>query len=109
MTDHDKIIELATLDGWTNIHDNKYGVPTSGKTPIDWKGDGFVSSSEDYILPQYLERYDYIIPLIQKMYPPTKRMFIGNLVNELVPGQYQWDATPRQLCDAVLITYGKEI
>ena len=100
MKPEEQIKALAELDGWTNIHDNKYGVPASGKTPPDWKGDGFSSASEDYILPNYLTSYDAIIPVIQKQ-PLEVRQRIA------ASGPISFMVTPAQLSEALLRATGK--
>ena len=117
-----QIKALAELDGWTNIHDNKYGVPASGKTPSDWKGDGFSKASEDYILPNYLTSYDAIIPLIQKQSPIGMTQFVDFLCEKILDDHYDgsdyisqpdigtlFRSTTAQLCEALLRATNKWI
>jgi hypothetical protein len=55
-------------------------------------------------IPDYLTSYDSIIPLIQKLGGRTKR----KVEDQIFDLECVYDATPRQLCDAVLVATGKE-
>ena len=51
----------------------------------------------------YFGLYDAIIPVVQKQDEQTKRLFVDYLVCSLRFGQFQWDATPEQIANALLL------
>jgi len=88
MTPQDQIKALAELAGWPEL---LFG-PVNNvvrRPKTDWM-----------ICPRYLTSYDAIIPLIQKQSPETV-----NAVVEYFPSLI--NATPAQLCEALLRATGK--
>ena len=103
LTTKQKTRLLAELDGWTVMQN-------------DWKTynaispDGKVMAScdseeEAWHGHDYLTSYDAIIPLVQKL-DGEQRMQICDLMIMFGYG-CEYDTTPSQLCDAVLIATGK--
>lgn len=90
MTPEEQIKALAELDGWIYIHGAE--LHENG-----WRHKDGRTAYENADLPAYLLSYDAIIPLIQKqiLLHPNKPM----------PDTLQ--ATPTQLCEALLRATGK--
>lgn len=91
-----KIKALAELDGWKTI---KW---SDGSDSTFMEKNGLLDTEiKDF---KYRASYDAIIPLIQKLDARTQRLIHFQL-DELVT--WDFNATPSQLCDAVLIATGK--
>jgi len=115
MKPEQQIKALAELDGFENL-DRYFKQPASvfGKMQDMGTQDGRGESldllgRELKPVPDYLHSYDAIIPLIQRQNENTKRLFVAWLITMLNAGQFQWDATPAQICEALLRATGKWI
>lgn len=99
MTTEQQIKALAELDGWKS---REHISPIDNKTVI---GLWYLKDTQCVsILPPYLTSYDAIIPVIQKQTNEVKAdvWFRLGCVN------WGWlDATPAQLCEALLRATGK--
>lgn len=93
-----QIKALAELDGWTNI---RIDVSGSGQHYLHGRN----STGDFSNPPNYLTSYDAIIPLIQKQPYEVK----CNMWNHLDAESDLWDATPQQLCEALLRATNKWI
>ena len=107
LTPKQKTRLLAELDGWTGVQYN----PKDGIIGIYPN-----SKTQRYeICPRYLNSYDAIIPLVQKLFSVKNfrsfdyaltRVCIGNISTPMA-SYNTLTATPSQLCDAVLVATGK--
>lgn len=110
MNEQDQIEALANLDGWT--HYNQTWQSPSGSRYAD-RVKRLTSNSPleliplENILPDYLHSYDAIMSLIQKQDRPTKIAIIYRIKEMGV--ELIFDATPQQLCEALLQETGKWI
>lgn len=116
LTDTDKIKLLAEMDGRGEEYQRKkYGplwrTTFDAKTLNKLDTHGRVMDESHY--KSYLTSYDAIIPLIQKSDSLTQRLVYQHFDNHLKTlGWVQQainmlNATPLQLCDALLIATGK--
>ena len=103
----DQIKALAELNGWKLLIQNTQGmnfVKPDGDIATYW-----ASGNQTDMFHNWLTSYDAIIPLIQKQSSEIKWLFVAHLVPQLRPGQFQWDATPSQPCEALLRATNKWI
>jgi len=60
-------------------------------------------------VPPYLTSYDAIIPLIQKQTDEVGWLLANHLKDIITEDRFVWQATPTQLCEALLRATGKWI
>lgn len=109
MTKQDQIEVLAELDGWEHVD----VMATSFADPSKLVPDGqrwFNGKRTERRLPDYLDSYDAIIPLIQKQ----DRKILVRIVLGIKTGQndvarmVDWlQMTPAQLCELVIRVHGR--
>lgn len=123
MNPTEQIKALAELDGWEvmnkcNEEGEDYHILSNALTNVlsNW-GEGKLEEYTNHF-PDYLTSYDAIIPLIQKQSEGIKELFIKRLfllVHQYTATTWGWgeviqllcDATPAQLCEALLRATGK--
>ena len=106
LTPEQKTRMLAELDGWSGLI-IRYGVINilEGFRPellTTEEQDGRKNPVKRFIVPSYLTSYDAIIPLIQRL-PKSVQQKVSFCLPDDLEG---FDATPSQLCDAVLVATG---
>lgn len=104
MTNEQQIKALAELDGWTEV--------TNHRSELEYKQyrvvDETIWTSLGSQMPDYLNSYDAIIPLIQKQPNDVKEKTQDWLCGK--QGLYLFvSVTPAQLCEALLRATGKWI
>jgi len=112
MNTTEQIKALAELDGWEvmnncNEEGEDYHILSNALTDVlsNW-GEGKLEEYTNHF-PAYLTSYDAIIPLIQKQ-SIGKRWDVHNQLIKLTLQSPSWtEATPAQLCEALLRATGK--
>jgi hypothetical protein len=108
MNTTEQIKALAELDGWKTI---KNDGAAGGFIAINPRG---ISREKLYATPEqallqngtsYLTSYDTIIPLIQKQDGAIKNL-VEDFIEATSPSCFWYDATPSQLCEALLRATG---
>lgn len=98
MTTEEQIKALAELDGITPVFDRGNNCWCSGYSGSDMSCVGF---------KPYLTSYDAIIPLIQKQPKEVQWGAWQFVADEASPFLDTFNATPTQLCEALLRATGK--
>lgn len=107
MTPEQKRIALAELDGWKQCEEHiKYNESEHCLVEKkEWHNKSKTKWLADEDMPDYLNSYDAIVPLIQKQSNKIKDA-IGVILwqdySNLIAWHCYYDATPEQLCDATL-------
>ena len=103
LTPEQKTRLLAELDGWT-FHSSKDNAQGFARPEYWLDSDGEPYYCDAIQLPvKYLTSYDAIIPLVQKLHK------CGDVEKDVMEHccVFTLNATPSQLCDAVLVATGK--
>ena len=108
MTESEQVKALAELDGWRLRLKNSQGeqwVKPDGDIVTLWHDSTLHDCN---FFTQYLTSYDAIIPLIQKQDGETKNL-VEDYIEECqtMKTSFWYDATPSQLCEALLRATGK--
>ena len=101
MTPQDKIKELAEMDGWTEVVQASldcWEALSPKDRPLHEEG--------HMEMPNYLESYDAIIPLIQKQTEHIKNE-VENCIEDINASCFWYNVTPAELSDALLIATGR--
>lgn len=111
MTKEEKRIELAKIDGWRwTSHPSglAIGYWENGQQGVNgYKRTSWGEISDlCYELPNYLESYDAMLRLIQKL-PHSRIVHICDIANPGGSGVRLIQKTPEELGDAVLTAFGK--
>jgi hypothetical protein len=102
MTDQDLIRVCAELDGWKALSVGSITELVIGRPPDD---SGTMHGGYSYC-KNYLESYDAIIPLLQKLPMVVKDKIEATIWNKTTD-MCVFDATPRQLTIATVKAVGK--
>jgi len=112
MKDQDQIKAIAELDGWKQTEQDRQSL-------IAWSevyGEHYIDDEEYHGVPPYLSSRDAIVPVIEKQGHETKIDVINKLA-EMLGIDSDWseqgaslailEASPSQLCEALLRATGK--
>ena len=93
---------LGAMDDWSEVDDHRRELRYKEYRVVDGRMWTAISSQ----MPDWLNSYDAIIPLIQKQKHVVCEK-VKHWMCEEVSSLYPYDATPAQLCEALLRAVGE--